>query len=165
MIASPVYGPPPRNAPPPGIGTATTSKAMQKNEWKLSQDRDRPYPRMARLMRVEPLRAGFLGAGLGLALLILIVPLQVWLLNLVEPGAAETSWWSRLAEGRAFATLLWLPLAELLAGFATGFLGAHVFNLLAPTLGGLRVDLELLAEGTGHGALRRVDEEPVFEGR
>ncbi len=138
---------------------------MRKNEWKLSQDRDRPYPRMARLMHVEPLHAGVLGAGLGLALLVLIVPLQIWLLSIGRPEAAEISWWSQLAEGDALVTLLWLPLAELLAGFVTGYLGAHVFNLLAPTLGGLRVDLELLGEGTGHGALQRVDEEPVFEGR
>lgn len=138
---------------------------MRKNEWKLSQDRERPYPRMARLLHVDPVRAGFLGAGLGLALLVLIVPLQVWLTGLGPEAEKATSWWSQLDSGRRIATLVWLPLAEMAAGFLAGAIGALVFNLLAPTLGGLRIDLELSGEGTGHGALRRVEEEPVFEGR
>ncbi len=141
---------------------------MKLNDWKLADGPPPTVRRTARLRRVHILSCALLGAGLGLALAVVFVPLQ----GLFEAGglpSAVSEALSGASEGAApgfdMSHILWVAGIEALAGLVLGTVLGLCFNLLAPLLGGLAFEVELEREGSGEHALEPYEEQPVFEGR
>ena len=145
---------------------------MKLNDWKLADGPPPTVRRTARLRRVHVQSCMLLGAGFGLALALVFVPLHL----LLEAGGTSSTISEALAgapeataPGFDLGRIAWVSGIDALGGLVLGaVLGAVLglcFNLFTPLLGGLAFELELEREGSGEHALEPYEEQPVFEGR
>ena len=139
---------------------------MEHHDWMVAKAPGHPIARTARIRHVSVLRCAFLGSGLALVLALVFLPLHLLSVSILSaPLEGGREWSLALARMSGLPVLALVIALEALMGFVFGALGALAFNLVAPMVGGLELEVELESEGAGRHALEAYGEQPVFEGR
>lgn len=123
-----------------------------------------PLVRTETLARIAPWSLARVLAVVGLALGTVVGVLLAALVPLAaaSPYGGEIH---EIAEGLVTACLVFGPLGGALAGLVGGALGASVYNAVARTVGGVRVDLRTTDAPRTHDGPQARSPEPVGAGR